>query len=72
MIRIEVSRNTAVVTVSPTWLAQTQGNAQKLIDVLRERGVERAIVMTDDGRPLGGLDIVAGRALLVGVPPKPK
>lgn len=67
---IEVHANSALVVVNQDWIDNAQPEEGKLIEVLRQRGVAKAMLMTANGRPAGILDVATGR--IVGLPPARK
>jgi len=63
---IEVHANSALVVVNQDWIDNAQAEEGKLMEVLRDRGVVKAMLMTANGRPAGILDVQTGR--IVGLP----
>ncbi len=59
--RIDVSGKSAMVTVQPAWVAAGGPDLLKLLDVLRSRGVEKAVLATSSGSPAGMLDVQEGK-----------
>jgi hypothetical protein len=64
VVSIVVSEKSALVKVTPLWAEHTTENARTLSAALAAMHVERAMVEVQDGRPLGGLDVIKGRAFL--------
>jgi hypothetical protein len=60
--RVETSGESAVVTVKPEFGAQ---GVDRLVTVLRERGVKRALLVLGDGKMVGTLDVASGKLALV-------
>jgi hypothetical protein len=71
--RIDVTGGSAIVTITPDWLEATEINTAKLVQVLRERGVKKAILMLPSGSAAGIVDVASGKASgLPKVAPKPQ
>jgi hypothetical protein len=64
VVSIVVSEKSALVRVTPQWAEHTKENAGTLTAALAAMRIERAMVEVQDGRPLGGLDLIKGRAFL--------
>jgi hypothetical protein len=67
---IEVHGNSALVVVTQDWIDNAQSEEKKLVEVLRQREVVKAMLMTATGRPAGILDVQSGR--IVGLPQRKK
>ncbi len=59
--RIDVAGKSANVTVQPAWVAAGAPELTKLLEVLRSRGVEKAMLTTSSGAPAGMLDVQEGK-----------
>ena len=59
--RIDVAGKSAIVTVQPAWVAAGGPDLLKLLEVLRSRGVEKAMLSTANGSPAGMLDVQEGK-----------
>lgn len=64
--RLEVAGQSALVTVSPEWVAAGGADLAKLLEVLRSREVQKAMLIMPDGRSAGILDVNAGK--IAGLP----
>jgi hypothetical protein len=60
--RIAVSGTSAVVTVTPEWLAAGDANLARLLRVLRAQKVTKALLTLPNGNPAGIVDVVSGKA----------
>ena len=60
---IEVHSTGAIVVVTLDWIDNAQVEAPKLAEVLRERGVATAMLMTANGKPAGILTVQTGKIL---------
>jgi DNA-binding response OmpR family regulator len=70
---IEVVQQDALVTVAPPWLQHPDVQLQKLLPILRERGVVRATLFFPNGRLAANLDVRTGKLSgMAAVPPAPK
>jgi DNA-binding NarL/FixJ family response regulator len=69
---IEVAGEAAMVTVSPEWLGNTDAMLPILMNVLRDAGVKKAVLVLPNGSPAGLLDITTGKVsgLLKPKPPR--
>jgi hypothetical protein len=63
---INVSGASAVVTVTPDWLAAKDANLPKLLQTLRARQVKKAVLMLPSGAAVGIID--TGSAKMSGAP----
>jgi hypothetical protein len=69
--RIDVTGTTALVTVTPEWVAVPDANLPRLLKALRAREVKKALLLLPNGSSAGIVDVVAGNA--TGLPaPAPK
>jgi hypothetical protein len=59
--RIQVTGASAVVTVTPEWLADPEPNIAKLINVLNANKVKKAVLLLPNGASGGFVDVAAGR-----------
>jgi hypothetical protein len=69
VVRIDVSGSSALITVTPDFIARADSEIPRLTAALRERGVKKAILMLPSGAATGVLDVTSGRAS--GLPKKP-
>jgi hypothetical protein len=69
---IQAHADTALVIVNQEWIDNAQTESLKLIDVLRERGIKKALLVQVNGRPAGMLDVQSGRILGLPASSKPK
>jgi hypothetical protein len=60
--RIAVSGTSAVVTVTPEWLAAPDANLARLLRVLRAQKVTKALLTLPNGSSAGIVDVAAGKA----------
>jgi len=60
--RIAVSGTSAVVTVTPEWLAAGDANLARLLRVLRAQKVTKALLTLPNGNSAGIVDVVSGKA----------
>jgi hypothetical protein len=60
---IHVTGTSALVMVTPEWLAATDTNLPKLVQALRSRQVKKAILMLRNGTAAGVVDVAAGKIL---------
>jgi hypothetical protein len=60
--RIAVSGTSAVVTVTPEWLAAGDANLARLLRVLRAEKVTKALLTLPNGTSAGIVDVVSGKA----------
>jgi len=58
---IQAHGDTALVIVNQEWIDNAQAESIKLVEVLRERGVLKAMLLTVNGRPAGMLNVQTGR-----------
>jgi len=68
--RIAVSGTSAVVTVTPEWLAAPDANLARLLRVLRAQKVTKALLTLPNGSSAGIVDVAAGKAS--GLPASPQ
>jgi len=68
--RIAVSGTSAVVTVTPEWLASPDANLARLLRVLRAQKVTKALLTLPNGSSAGIVDVAAGKAS--GLPASPQ
>ena len=68
--RIAVSGNSAVVTVTPEWLAAPDANLARLVRVLRAQKVTKALLTLPNGSSAGIVDVASGKAS--GLPAAPQ
>jgi hypothetical protein len=59
---ITITGASAVVTVTPDWLAAADANLVKLVQVLRANQVKKALLMLPNGSSAGLVDVASGRA----------
>ena len=59
--RIQVTGTSAVVTVTPEWLADPQPNIAKLVKVLNGKKIRKAVLLLPNGVSGGIVDVAAGR-----------
>ncbi|MGZ6143881.1 MAG: hypothetical protein ACXWLM_11125, partial [Myxococcales bacterium] len=62
VVRIDVSGASALVTVTPEFIAQATVQVPRLTSALRERKVKKAILMLPNGSAAGVLDVYSGKA----------
>jgi DNA-binding NarL/FixJ family response regulator len=65
--RVDVTGPAAVVTITPQWLAASETNLPKLVQLLRGRQVKKAVLMLPNGAAAGIVDVATGKA--TGMPP---
>jgi len=70
VVRVDISGSSALVTVTPEFLAQAQAQVPKLAALLREREVKKAILMTPTGAAAGVIDVTTGKTAGLKAPPK--
>jgi hypothetical protein len=70
--RIDVAGKSAIVTVLPAWVAAGGPDLLKLLEVLRSRGVQKAMLSTANGQPAGMLDVQEGKVYGLPKPGKAK
>jgi hypothetical protein len=58
---INVSGNSAVVTVNPDWLQARDANVPRLVQALRANQVKKAVVMLPNGKAVGIVDVTSGK-----------
>ncbi len=68
--RIAVSGTSAVVTVTPEWLAAPDANLARLLRVLRAQKVTKALLTLPNGSTAGIVDVASGKAS--GLPSSPQ
>jgi DNA-binding NarL/FixJ family response regulator len=68
--RIAVSGTSAVVTVTPEWLAAPDANLARLLRVLRAQKVTKALLTLPNGSSAGIVDVAAGK--VSGLPASPQ
>jgi hypothetical protein len=68
--RIAVSGTSAVVTVTPEWLAAGDANLARLLRVLRAEKVTKALLTLPNGTSAGIVDVVSGKASGLPVAPQ--
>lgn len=61
--RIDIFSDSALVVVSPDWLAHADARLPQLVAALREQGVKKAALSFANGNPAGIVDIATGKAL---------
>lgn len=59
--RIDMMGDSAMVTVTPDWVAHVDARMPLLVGVLRGQGVEKAILVLPTGGTVGILDVTAGK-----------
>jgi hypothetical protein len=59
--RVDVSGPSALVTVSPEWLASVDVALPQLVSALHEARVTEAALILADGNPAGFLDVTTGK-----------
>jgi hypothetical protein len=69
---IEIHGNSAIVVVNQEWLDNAQSESGKLLPILRERNVAKAMLMTGNGRPAGILNVQNGHIVGLPAPAQPK
>lgn len=69
--RIDASGAAARVTITPAWVDTSAAGVPRLVAVLREGGVNRAVLTLADGTPMGIVDVVAGKASGLPAPRSP-
>ena len=70
--RIAVSGTSAVVTVTPEWLASPDANLARLLRVLRAQKVTKALLTLPNGSSARIVDVAAGKASGLPAPPPQK
>ena len=70
--RIDVAGKSAVVIVTPEWVAAAGPNVARLTEMLRAHEVENALLTTTAGDPAGTLVVATGRIVGMRKPPAPK
>jgi hypothetical protein len=69
---IQIHGDNAIVVVNQEWLDNAQVEMGKLLPILRERNVVKAMLMTGNGRPAGVLNVQNGRIVGLPAPAQPK
>jgi hypothetical protein len=69
--RIDISGQSALVTVTPAWFAFGESAIPPLAAALREAGVKKAILITPNGTPGGVLDVMTGKVTGLAKPKPP-
>ena len=74
--RIDVNGNAALVTVTQEWVTNADASLPKLVQVLRQHKVAKAVLFLPSGKAMGVVDVVAGKASGIpkpppGAPPQP-
>jgi hypothetical protein len=59
--RVDVSGSSALVTVSPEWLASVDTALPQLVSALREAEVKQAVLLLPTGSPAGVVDVATGK-----------
>jgi hypothetical protein len=67
--RVDVTGPAAVVTITPQWLTASETNLPKLVQLLRARQVNKAVLMLPNGTASGIVDVATGKA--TGIPSAP-
>jgi hypothetical protein len=65
---INVSGPSALVTVKPEWLAARDANLPRLVQALRSRQVQKAVVMLPNGTAVGIIDVASGKIVGASTP----
>jgi len=60
---IAISGKSAMVTVTPQWTAAMDANLPKLVQALRARKVEKAMLTLGNGSAVGMLDVATGKMI---------
>ena len=60
-MRVDVSGTSALVAVTPEFLARSDSEVPKLAAVLRERNVKKAILVLANGAAAGVIDVTTGK-----------
>ena len=60
VVRVAISRTTAVITVKPAFLEHPGPEVAKVVEALRPHGVERAMLILESGAPVGQIDVSRG------------
>lgn len=66
--RISVTGPSAQVTVTPEWVAARDANLPRLLRALRDRKVQKAVLVLPDGSSAGILDVASGKAMGMAAP----
>ena len=61
IVRVDVSGTSALVAVTPEFLARSDSEVPKLAAVLRERNVKKAILVLANGAAAGVIDVTTGK-----------
>ena len=61
VVRIDVSGESALVTVTPEWVVHSVARVQFLCNALRDRDVTKAVLMLPTGATVGLLEVATGR-----------
>jgi hypothetical protein len=70
VVHVDVSGQSALVTVTPEFFAAADNNVRLLANALRERGVKKAILMLPNGAAAGVVDVTTGRGQGLKTAPK--
>jgi hypothetical protein len=66
--RISVTGPSALVTVTPEWIAAKDANLPRLLRALRQRNVQKALLVLADGASAGIVDVASGKAMGMAAP----
>jgi predicted ATP-grasp superfamily ATP-dependent carboligase len=66
--RINVTGSSALVTVTPEWVAAKDTNLPRLLRALRERKVQKALLVLPNGASAGIVDVASGKAMGMATP----
>jgi hypothetical protein len=69
---IEIHGKSAIVVINQEWLDNAQSETSKLLPILRERNVAKAMLMMGNGRAAGILNVQTGRIIGAPAPAQPK
>jgi len=69
VVRVDVSGDAALVVVTQAWVNSYETELPLLVKVLREQGVERAMLVFPSGKSAGSVDVAKGKALGIVRPP---
>src|SRR5262249_50993345 len=70
VVRVDVSGQSAMVTVTPEFLSNPEAAIPRLVGTLREREVKKAMLVLPNGVSAGVIDVASGKAIGLRAPPR--
>jgi len=70
VVRVDVSGQSAMVTVTPEFLSNPEVAIPRLVGTLREREVKKAMLVLPNGVSAGVIDVASGKAIGLRAPPR--